>query len=188
MLSPQTEAPRHAGGADRSGHTSRVRELTWAQFDRMVQGLARDIQKAFRPAAVVGVAHGGVFVGGAVASALQSDFYPVRISRRSRDKVVRKDPRMFGKMPKELKGQGVLVVDDVAASGDTLELARALATKAGARQVKTAALIARENGYVPDFCASRTDDFFVFPWDYEPVVENARFDVDPDKAGHREPR
>jgi len=23
----------------------------------------------------------------------------------------------------------------------------------------------------------------VFPWDYEPVTEDARFDVDPEKAG-----
>src|SRR5438132_1697643 len=84
-----------------------------------------------------GVPRGGVFVGGAIAAALAADFYPVRISRRSRDKVVRRSPRMFGEMPRQLKGKKVLIVDDVAASGDTLELAKALAAKVGAKSVET---------------------------------------------------
>jgi uncharacterized protein len=148
-----------------------------------VQALARQIQKSFKPEAVVGVAHGGVFVGGAIASATASDFYPVRISRRSRDKVVRSSPRMFGEMPRDIRGKRVLIVDDVAASGDTLELAKALASKVGAAEIQTACLVGRSDGYVPSFCAVATDDFVVFPWDYEPVAEDARFGGDPDKAG-----
>lgn len=179
-------SPRGApllAGTDRSRQKSRFRELSWAEFDRLVQALARNIGQSYSPQAVVGVAHGGVFVGGAIASALACDFYPVRISRRSRDKVVRTRPRMFGKMPAELKGRRVLVVDDVAASGDTLELARALATKAGAREVATACLLSRPDGYAPDWTGMPTDEFFVFPWDYEPVAQDARFDIDPNKAG-----
>ena len=177
------DVPLVPNGTDRSRQKSQFRELSWAEFDRLVQLLARQIQKSFSPEAVVGVAHGGVFVGGAIASALACDFYPVRISRRSRDKVVRSRPRMFGKMPKELKGRRVLVVDDVAASGDTLELARTLAAKVGAREVATACLLSRPGGYAPDWTALPSDEFFVFPWDYEPVALDARFDIDPNKAG-----
>ena len=140
------------------------------QFDRLVQGLARQIGQSFQPEAVVGVAHGGVFVGGAIASALSCEFYPVRISRRSRDKVVRDRPQMFGKMPAELKGRRVLVVDDVAASGETLELARSLAKKAGAKDIATACLVSRPKGYAPTWTALPTDEFFVFPWDYDLLV------------------
>jgi hypoxanthine phosphoribosyltransferase len=175
--------PAVVTGTDRSRQKSQFRELSWAEFDRLVQSLARKIQASFSPQAVVGVAHGGVFVGGAIASALACEFYPVRISRRSRDKVVRARPRMFGKMPAELKGRRVLVVDDVAASGDTLELARTLATKAGAREVATACLLSRPDGFAPDWTGLPTDEFFVFPWDYEPVAQDARFDIDPNNAG-----
>jgi hypoxanthine phosphoribosyltransferase len=170
-------------GRDRSSPRSAVRELTWAEFDRLIQSLARQIKRRFSPDAVVGVAHGGVFAGGAVAAALQCDFFPVRISRRSRDALVRRQPRMSGEMPKELKGKRVLVVDDVASSGDTLELARALLQRVGAKQVATACLVAKGQSYEPDWTALPTGEFTVFPWDYEPVVEDARFDVDPDKAG-----
>ncbi len=148
-----------------------MRELGWAEFDRMVQSMARAIRKRFQPDAVVGVAHGGVFVGGAVASALQCEFYPVRISRRSRDKLVRKSPKLFGEMPKELKGRKVLIVDDVAASGETLELAKELARKVKAKEVETAALVSRSDGYTPDHSAVTSDAFFVFPWDYEAITE-----------------
>ncbi|MFL5318432.1 MAG: phosphoribosyltransferase [Myxococcaceae bacterium] len=183
VLAPQAEAPREMLGMDRSGPKSRVRELTWAQFDRFVQSIAREVKAEFNPDAIVGVAHGGVFVGGAIASALKAEFFPVRISRRSRDNAHRATPRLYGEMPKELKGRRVLIVDDVAASGDTLELAVTLAQKVGCKQVRTLTLLSRPHGFKPDFSAVVTDDFHVFPWDYAEVTEDSRFDADPDKAG-----
>jgi uncharacterized protein len=182
VLAPQAEPPRQWTGRDQSRSTRSVQELTWADFDRSVQGLARTIRSAYAVQVVVGVAHGGVFVGGALSSALGCEFFPVRISRRSRDKGAAK-PRMSGQMPGELKGKRVLIVDDVVASGDTLELATTLALKVGAREVKTAALVSRPEGFTPDFCALPTEALVVFPWDYEAVTEDGRFDVDPDKAG-----
>ncbi|MBI3182690.1 MAG: phosphoribosyltransferase domain-containing protein [Myxococcales bacterium] len=179
-LSPQTEAPRHQKGADNSGASrAALREISWADFDRLVQALSVEIRKSFRAEAVVGVAHGGVFVGGGIASALKCDFYPVRISRRSRDKLVRRTPKVFGAMPAELKGKRVLVVDDVAASGETLELAKQLAAKVGAKQVRTACLVAKLEGYQAEYVGLPTDAFCVFPWDYELVAEDGRFDVEP---------
>jgi uncharacterized protein len=183
IYAPQVEVPRQLTGRDQSRQKTRVQELTWADFDRHVQALARAITAASRPEAVVGLAHGGVFVGGALSSALGCDFYPVRISRRSRDKAVRKQPRLSGEMPAELKGKRVLVVDDVARSGDTLRLAMELALKVGVKETRTAVLVARPDGFRPDHAALSTEGLVVFPWDYEQVTEDARFDVDPDKAG-----
>jgi hypoxanthine phosphoribosyltransferase len=192
VLAPQVEAPRQPSGRDHSRQkASGVQELSWAEFDRAVQRLARDIRKTFEPQAVVGVAHGGVFVGGALSGALGCEFFPVRISRRSRDKGSSRSatrsgapPQVGGEMPRELKGRRVLIVDDVASSGDTLELATALAREVGAKAVETACLVARPGGFAPDHSALSTAALVVFPWDYEPVTGNAeRFDEDPDKAG-----
>ncbi|MBN1207910.1 MAG: phosphoribosyltransferase domain-containing protein [Myxococcaceae bacterium] len=183
VLAPQAEAPRMPTGRDQSRQRSSVQELSWADFDRAVQEMARAIRKTFKPEAVVGVAHGGVFVGGALSSALGCEFFPVRITRRSRDRGDANKPRLAGELPRELKGRRVLIVDDVAASGDTLQLATTLATKAGAREVMTACLVARPEGYVPDFLALSTLAFMVFPWDYEPARGDDVSDVDPDQAG-----
>ena len=182
VLAPQAEAPRYPMASDRSDPKSSVRELSWAQFDRLVQVLARQIQRTYAADAVVGVAHGGVFVGGAVAGALGCDFFPVRISRRSRDKQPRSNV-VIGEIPPALAGKKVLVVDDVSASGETLELARMLISRVKPVDIKTACLVQRAEGYSPDFIALPTDGFIVFPWDYEQVSEDSRFDVDPDKAG-----
>ncbi|MBS1149521.1 MAG: phosphoribosyltransferase [Myxococcaceae bacterium] len=161
------ESPAVLEGIDRSGSHSTARELSWAEFDSVVQQLARELGKKFKPEAVVGVAHGGVFVGGALASALKAEFYPVRISRRSRDQGVSAAPGLSGVMPRALKGRRVVIVDDIAASGDTLELASELAKVAGAKRVATSALVCRPEGYAPDFFWQKSGVFFVFPWDYD---------------------
>jgi len=178
-VAPQSEVPRAGLGTDRSrpGEVG-VEELSWARFDGLVQALARRIRRRFAPEAVVGVAHGGVFVGGAMASALGADFFPVRISRRSRTAAQpRRSPRLVGSMPRELKGRRVLLVDDVAASGETLKLARKLAARTGARGLFTATLVARPGGYAPTWSALESDALFVFPWDYAAVTEDERFDA-----------
>ncbi|WP_141594098.1 MULTISPECIES: phosphoribosyltransferase [unclassified Myxococcus] len=191
VLAPQVEAPRQPTGKDQSrsrSASSGVKELSWKEFDRAVQQLAGSIQETFEPQVVVGVAHGGVFVGGALAGALGCPFFPVRISRRSRDRGsaaprTSKTPQLAGEMPAELKGRRVLIVDDVASSGDTLELASALAREAGAKKVATACLVTKPGGFSPDYSALSTASLMVFPWDYEPSTGDARFDEDPDKAG-----
>ncbi len=170
---PESPSPP---GLDRSAARTSASEMSWASFDRLVQQLAKSAGR-FDPDAIVGVAHGGVFVGGALASAMQREFYPVRLSRRSRDRGLRGSPKLSGVMPKELKGKKVLIVDDIASSGDTLQLATAHAKSVGAVKVGTAALVCRPHGFQPDFHALKEDTFFVFPWDYASVVEEPRFEL-----------
>jgi hypothetical protein len=50
-----------------------------------------------------------------------------------------------------------------------------LAKARGAKAVATATLVARPGRYVPDFTVFTTDTFFVFPWDYQSLVDEARF-------------
>ncbi len=162
---------------DRSNTRHAAQEMTWAEFDRQVQALAR-LAYPFKPDAVVGIAHGGVFVGGAVASALKAKFYPVRLTRRSRDSETRAPSGLQDDMPTTLHGKRVLVVDDICSSGDSLEMAALLAKAGGASKVKTAALVTRpEGGGQPDFTAISSQTFFVFPWDYQAVVEDERFET-----------
>jgi len=142
-----------------------VRELGWAAFGEVARALAARIHDEFRPDAVVGVAKGGVFVGGALSAAMNVEFYPVRIERRRRD--AGDLPHAPASELPDLSGRKVLVVDDVASSGATLARARALARKAGAAEVRTAVLIVRPGGARPDFSALETDDLVLFGWDYQ---------------------
>lgn len=160
---------------DFSRRRQALRELTWGEFDRQVQLLARAANLKFKPEAVVGLVHGGVFVGGAIASALKVEFFPVRVTERSRDSS--RHERARDDMPAELAGRRVLIVDDVASSGDSIEFATRLAKTAGVKGTRSAVLIARPGRFEPDFAAITSDDFFVFPWDYKDVVDDRRFET-----------
>jgi hypothetical protein len=140
--------------------------------------LAAKVAERYRPSVVVGIAKGGVFVGGALAAALGADFYPVRIEKRRRDAA--QQPEAAAELP-ALTGRKVLVVDDVAATGATLAKARALARKAGAKDVRTAVLVARPRGARPDFAAFETDELVLFGWDYH--LDMAGGSVDPGEVG-----
>ena len=142
-----------------------VRELGWAAFGEVARVLAGRIALRYRPTVVVGIAKGGIFVGGALAAVLGADFHPVRIEKRSRD-AAPLSADVAAELP-DLRGKKVLVVDDVAATGATLARARALARKAGAKEVRTAVLVARPRGARPDFAAFETDELVLFGWDYQ---------------------
>lgn len=154
---------------------SRVREMSWAQFGEVARELAERIAARFQPDVVLGVVSGGVFVGGALAAALGAEFLPVKFDKKAR-------PAREERLP-SLAGRRVLAVDDVTVSGQTLGKARALATAAGAAEVRTAALVARPKRSKPDFCALETDEIVVFGWDYQLQAVAGSGPVDPGEVG-----
>src|SRR5690606_29542775 len=76
-------------------------------------------------------------------------------------------PDAAASMPPEAAGRRVLVVDDIAGSGATLESAVEAVRSVGATEVRTASLVVREGGFHPDHFGVETADLVVFPWDYE---------------------
>jgi len=141
-----------------------MQEIGWAAFGEVARQLAGRIAQQFRPDVVVGIAKGGVFVGGALAAALQADFHPLRLEKRRRDPDA--TPVRLDQLP-DLTGKKVLVVDDVSSSGSTLARARALCRKSGSRDVRTAVLVKRPGGARPDWHALETDQLVLFGWDYQ---------------------
>lgn len=144
-----------------------LRELDWRQTARTARELAAVVTRNWSPELVVGLAKGGVFAGQELAQALKVPFFPVRVGKRSRDAGPRA-PDAATRMPVEAEGKRVLVVDDIAGSGASLQSAAEAAMDAGAAEVRTASLVVREGGFLPDFFGMETSDLVVFPWDYEP--------------------
>jgi hypoxanthine phosphoribosyltransferase len=155
-----------------------VREIGWAAFGEVARVLAARIGEEFRPDVVVGIAKGGVFVGGALAAVLGADFQSVRIEKRRRDP----GPVQAAAELPPLSGKRVLVVDDVASTGATLAKTRALARKSGAREVKTAVLVVRPRGARPDFYAFETEALVLYGWDYQ-LEHVGAVPVDPGEVG-----
>jgi hypoxanthine phosphoribosyltransferase len=167
---------RMGGGARPAASAGAVRELTWVEFGAVVRDLAGRIAARFQPEVVLGVARGGIFVGGALAGPLMAEFLPVRVEKRSRDR--RAVPTL--RAP-EARGKRVLVVDDVTNTGATLAKAKALAKRSGASEVQAAALVTRPGGSRPEWWALETAQLIVFPWDYQ--LDSSGAPVDPGSVG-----
>lgn len=134
--------------------------MGWSQFGEVARELAERIGRAFQPDVILGVVNGGVFLGGALAVPLRAEFHSVRVEKQGKRSVVAEP---VGSLP----GKSVLVVDDVTVSGKTLAAVSAAARKAGASDVRTAALVVRPDGNHADFFALETKDLIVFGWDYQ---------------------
>jgi hypothetical protein len=89
----------------------------------------------------------------------------MRISRKEGDEQVRERPAIMSAAPPQVAGRRVLVVDEIATSGDTLRLALAAVRDARPAEVRTATSFVRPRGYKPDYFALETDATVIFPWD-----------------------
>jgi hypothetical protein len=153
----------------RDGSRGGVREIGWAEFGDLARDLANRIAEEWAPDVVLAVAHAGVFVGGAIAPVFNAELVHLHLpGRGSAEKL----PRLSGKK--------VLVVDDAANSGKTLQIAVKAAQKARASEVRSAVIALRPGGAQPDWSALETGDVVVFGWDYQ---FNAGTDGDPGDAG-----
>lgn len=141
-----------------------VLDLGWARFGELCRTLVEKIVVEYEPDVVVGIAKGGVLPAVVVSSALMRDFFPIKLSSRENEVVVRESPRVFVAPGPEVEGKRVLLVDDICVTARTLELARELLIGAGAAQVRTATF-AVHGGARPDWYALETEALLLFPWD-----------------------
>ncbi|PZR52034.1 phosphoribosyltransferase [Xylanimonas oleitrophica] len=177
------EAPAAAGGAP-AGTTATTpptdveREvLTWTEFPVAARALATAVvASGFRPDVVVAVARGGLVPGGAVAYALGTKGVgTMNVEFYTDIGQTLDDPRVLPPFMDTagLHGARVLVVDDVADSGRTLELVVQLLEGHGAT-VRSAVLYTKPRSvFTPDYSWRETDRWITFPWSAEPPVDGA---------------
>ncbi len=158
-------------------HTG-VTEITWARFGELCKELALAVA-AYDPEIIVGIAKGGVLPAAVLASLLRREFYPIRMSRRHDDRIVREQPALLTPMPAAVAGKRVLIVDEIAATGETLRVAAEEALQLGAAAVRTATLFVHGASQRPDYFVLETDELILNPWDYL-VLEDGQFVVNPE--------
>ena len=164
------ERPRPYDYAHRTG----VRRLGWDDVAAMSQELAERLEGE-RPDLVIGVARAGVFPAMVIASALRCGLLAVRLSRRVDEEVRFEHPVWHVSVPPAVRDRSVVVVDEIADSGETLECVRASAIEQGAARVVSAALVAHSWAEPqPDAVALVSDELVIFPWD-ERILANGRW-------------
>ena len=148
--------------------------LTWEMFGVAGRALAQQVADSdFAPDIVLGIARGGLIPAGSIAYALDCknlftlsvEFY-TGVDQRL-DVPVMLPPFLDAA---DLTGARVLIVDDVADTGKTLELVRQFCS-GNVAEARTAVLYAKPHSIIaPDFVWRSTDKWINFPWSTEPPV------------------
>jgi hypoxanthine phosphoribosyltransferase len=175
LLRPEDGGMRSYDYARRTG----VRELGWDDCAALAHLLAEDLGSR-DVEVVIGVARAGLIPAVEVAMALTVEFFPVRLSRRMAGEVRFDAPVWRTPVPSDLSGQRVAVIDEIADSGDTLELVRRAALDAGAPSVVTACLVSHSwADPTPDVVALTSDELIIFPWGRQ-IYRQSTWRLDPE--------
>jgi len=156
-----------------------VRPIAWDDFHGLVKALAVAVAP-WRPEVVLPVLRGGAYPGVLLAHILQAEVYPVRLTRRQDDVVVRETPLWLVEPPAAVAGRRVLVVDEMCSTGETLRLVRERALALGAAGARTATLYAHTWGVdAVDTIGLITDELVLNPWDRE-IYRDGAFQFHPE--------
>jgi len=148
------------------------KHLSWKETVFVTEKLARKIASDFLPDVVIAVSSGGLVPGKLLKEMLGVKSFAVISSRGYDGKVKRAktvvEKNISGFIPKNVR-QKVLVVDDIADSGETfVEVLKQLKKidANGKWQVKTASLLLKPRSvFTPDFYVLENTGWVVFPWD-----------------------
>ncbi len=129
------------------------------------------IGSGFKPDTIVAILRGGV-----VIARLLSDFLDVRDIRSIRvvhyeALDIREGAEVVEPLPTRLDGKKVLLVDDVADTGDSLIVAKKHLEERGAADVKVATMHYKPwSKFKPDYYSEETDAWVIYFWEYAETV------------------
>jgi hypothetical protein len=148
--------------------------LTWEDFGRASRGLAQAIAgDGYRPDLVLAVARGGLLPAGAISYALDvKNLHLVNVEFYTGVEARLDLPVMLPPVPQtvDLSGATVLIVDDVADTGATIELVRDFCAGHVA-DARCAVIYEKPHSTVKcEYVWKRTDKWINFPWSTEPPI------------------
>ncbi|RLG60036.1 phosphoribosyltransferase [Candidatus Geothermarchaeota archaeon] len=147
--------------------------LTWNDIVKLsIELTEKIIESGFKPDVIVGVMRGGWVVAKIVEDLLgvqEIASLEIKFYKGIGEKAER--PILTQPLVVDIRDKKVLVVDDVADSGRTLQTATEIVRLHGAREVKTATLYVKPwSIIIPDYYSGTTTAWIVFPWEYGEVL------------------
>ncbi|MCD6457635.1 MAG: phosphoribosyltransferase [Thermoproteales archaeon] len=141
--------------------------LSWDEFYWDIFDLGKKIKKSYQADILIAVARGGWVVGRIISDLLEIDrvasigvkFYKGINSRNER-------PVITQPLSIDVKNQKVLIVDDIADTGETVKIVREYVLKGEPKDVKIAVVYLKPWCQVKvDFFIKETDKWVVFPYE-----------------------
>ena len=152
----------------------------WCDIYEMLQALSRKIvERGFDPDIIVGIAMGGLIPAAVLADllGLEVDAVGVKFYRGVGERGDR--PHITQDVSVDLEGKTVLLVDDVADSGHTLDAVRDYVLARGAGGLVVCTLHYKPWSIVkPDIHIEETEAWIIYPWErreaFRDIIEKMR--------------
>lgn len=152
-----------------------VREvLTWEQFGRAARELAQQVvDSGFRPDLIMSITRGGMLPAGTMSYAMGiKNLHIINVEFYTGVDARLPLPVLLPPVPAavDLSAKQVLIVDDVADTGETLRMVRDFCAEHVA-ETRTAVLYEKPQSVVRcDYVWKRTGAWVSFPWSSEPPL------------------
>ncbi|MGC9115649.1 MAG: phosphoribosyltransferase [Fervidicoccaceae archaeon] len=160
--------------SEKDPQSDRFLTLSWKDIEEASITIAEKIGfSGFNPQVIVGVLRGGWIPARILSDlldikevgALEIKFYR-GIEERSERPVITQP------LVRDVKDKNVLIVDDVADTGKSLQVALGAVSLYGPKQIKSVSLYVKPwSVIVPDFYYAQTDKWIIFPWEKRETVQ-----------------
>ncbi|AFK18377.1 phosphoribosyltransferase [Haloferax mediterranei ATCC 33500] len=141
-----------------------------------IYGLCRDVsddvkQSEFEPDVIVALARGGWFAGRCICDFLGlDDLTSLKMEHYVGTAQKSNEPEVRYPMPEgSVEGKDVLIIDDIADTGGSIERAHEYVTDRNAGEVRTATLqLLQTSEFEPDYVGERLEEWawVVYPWNF----------------------
>lgn len=151
--------------------------LGWDQFGEAARELTQQvIDSGFEPEILLSITRGGLLPAGAIAYALDNkNLHIINVEFYTGVDERLPEPVFLPPLPATnyLDGQRVLIIDDVADTGETLRMVRDFCDKF-ASESRVAVMYEKPHSVIAcDYVWKRTDKWIAFPWSsLPPLVQN----------------
>jgi len=142
--------------------------LTWQDvYNLTLQLSERIVSSGFSPDIIVGIARGGWIPARILSDVLYMEsLQNIRIEYYTDVGVKGREPKITQPLSGSLKNKSVLIVDEVADTGDSLSYAISHIKSLGVDEQRTAVLHLKPGSRViPDYYMVKTSCWMVYPWE-----------------------
>jgi hypoxanthine phosphoribosyltransferase len=146
---------------------------TWNKIYDMLFSQAEKIrQSGFKPDVIVGITKGGWVPARVLSDLLEiPDLVTVRVEFYLGVAETRNEPVLTQGVSAAVTGKKALIVDDVADTGKSLQLARERVLQQGATEVRIATVYRKPWSLIkPDYYEKETSCWIVFPWETKETI------------------
>jgi uncharacterized protein len=144
---------------------------TWNQIYDLLLTQSEKIQN-YKPNLIVGIARGGLIPARILTDLLETpQFDTIDVEFYLDINRTRPEPELKQPLSTSVRHKKILLVDDIADTGKTLQLAKSHLQDKDPAEIRIATLYLKPQSIIqPDFYEKQTGNWIIFPWDTKETI------------------